>query len=396
MAQRVGLLGGLAHLRRTRTRRISSYDRRGGNHDYVTIGAGECRTLAAIAGAGTIRHIWCTVDHEDPLYRRHMILRMYWDGGRTPSVECPLGDFFGQGWGEHYNWHSLGLCAAPKQGRALVCYLPMPFREGARFEIWNDSLHACRALYYMIDYEEGDPGEHHGRFHAVWHRTLHHPGIGTESQLDSARVWPPHSSDAGNHVIIDTRGCGAFVGVNYYIESPTTLWYGEGDDMWFIDGEAWPPSLHGTGTEDYFNTAWGPKERYQHLYFGAARINVGESDWLGRTHVYRFHFEEPICFNQSLRGSIEIGHANLLCADVVTVAYWYQVPAVGVRRVPGRRGRENMPRIGPVEIARWRQAFRELHGCAVWGHEGLPRSVQRKIDAALKRVARVRARRSGL
>ena len=154
--------------------------------------------------------------------------------------------------------------------------------------------------------------------------------------------------------------------------------------MWFIDGEAWPPSLHGTGTEDYFNTAWGPKEHYLHPYFGAARINAGQTDWLGRTHVYRFHFEDPVRFDTSLRGSIEIGHANLLCADVITVAYWYQLPIVRATKLPPRAGRQNMPPIGAVEIHRWREAFRALHGRAVWGHEGLPPKLQRAIDRRLR------------
>ncbi|MCX7848174.1 MAG: DUF2961 domain-containing protein, partial [bacterium] len=324
----------LAVVRGGRTRRISSYERSGGNCKWISLGAGESVTLAAVEGCGTIRHIWCRVDHEDPMYRRHMILRMYWDGASEASVECPLGDFFGQGWGEPYNWQSLVFCAGPRGGRELNCYLPMPFRGGARIEIWNDSEGACRALYYMITYDDGDPGSGVGRFHATWHRRVNYPEIGCESQLDSLGVWPPHHSERGNHVIIDTRGRGQFVGVNYYIESPTALWYGEGDDMWIVDGEGWPPSLHGTGTEDYFNTAWGPKERYGHWYFGAARINTGESGWLGRTHVYRFHVEDPVYFRRSLRGSIEVGHGNLLCADVATVGYWYQEPVVGVAGGP--------------------------------------------------------------
>lgn len=384
----------LAVLRRGRSRRASSYDRTGGNHDCISIGAGQTVTLAAIEGCGTIRHMWCTMDHADPMHRRNMIVRMYWDGAEEPSVECPIGDFFGQGWGAHYNWQSLGLCAAPKDGLALNCYLPMPFSRGARIDVWNDSEQACQAFYYMIDYDDADPGVESGRFHANWHRQVHHPALGCESQLDSARVWVPHATDAGNHVIVDTRGRGQYIGVNYYTDSPTTLWYGEGDDMWFIDGEAWPPSLHGTGTEDYFNTAWGPKERYTHLYFGAAKINEGQSDWLGRTHVYRFHFEDPIYFTKSLRGSIEIGHANLLCADVVTVAYWYQVPVVRATPMPVRAQRQNMPAIGPVEIHRWREAFRAAHGRDVWGHEGLPRRMQRQIDRRLRAGGARRTRRS--
>ncbi len=385
----MGVLAHLAQMRRGRTRRISSYDRTGGNFDCISIAAGETVTLAALGGCGTIRHIWCTMDHADPMHRRNMLVRMYWDGAEEPSVECPLGDFFGQGWGAHYTWMSWGLCAAPKDGLALNCYLPMPFERGARIEIWNDSAEACRAFYYVIDYDDAPPGATCGRFHANWHRRVHHPAPGCECQLDSARQWLPHVTDADNHVILETQGRGQYIGVNYYVDNPTTLWYGEGDDMWCIDGEAWPPSLHGTGTEDYFNTAWGPNERYQHLYFGAARITEGQSGWLGRTHVYRFQYEDAICFARSLRGSIEIGHANMLCADVVTVAYWYQTPVVRATPVPPRAQRQNMPAIGAVELHRWREAFRAAHGRDVWGHEGLPRRLQRELDG------RLRAQRSG-
>ena len=132
------VLGNLAHLRTDRTRRISSYDRTGGNADRISLQAGETVTLARIDGPGTVRHIWCTINHPDPLYRRNLILRMYWDGSRNPSVECPIGDFFGQGWGEAYNYAALPLAASPKQGRALNCYFAMPFSNGATITLEND------------------------------------------------------------------------------------------------------------------------------------------------------------------------------------------------------------------------------------------------------------------
>ncbi|MFN8095818.1 MAG: DUF2961 domain-containing protein [Vicinamibacteria bacterium] len=57
--------------------------------------------------------------------------------------------------------------------------------------------------------------------------------------------------------------------MNYYVDNPSVMWYGEGDDMFFVDGEA-RPSLNGTGTEDYFNTSWSPNNLYTH-YYGYAR-----------------------------------------------------------------------------------------------------------------------------
>ena len=133
------------------------------------------------------------------------------------------------------------------------------------------------------------------------------------------------------------RAQGHYVGVNYFVDCPTPLWYGEGDDMFLVDGEPWPGSLHGTGTEDYFNSSWCPKELYAHPYFGYARVN-GETGWLGRTHCYRFHLEDPVYFEKSLRASIEHGHANSLTLDLATVAYWYQTePHKTFRADPAQR-----------------------------------------------------------
>lgn len=383
-----GPLAELGRLRVARTRRISSYDRTGGNTDCIRIEAGETATIAEINGSGVIRHIWCTIAHEDPMHRRNMVLRMYWDGAQEPSVESPIGDFFGQGWGEEYNYAALPLCAAPAKGKAMNCYFPMPFAEGARIEVWNDSEKACNAFYYYVDYEEcGVEGQ--GRFHACWRRTLHVPVGGVENEWNA--IFAPAArnvTDRYNHVIIDTRGRGHYVGVNYYVDSPSPIWYGEGDDMWFVDGEEWPPTLHGTGTEDYFNCAWCPREVYVHPYFGYARVNEGQTGWLGRTHCYRFHIEDPICFAKSLRGSMEVGHANCVMADVVTVAYWYQVPAVGVVRVPERAGRQNMPVLTAVDIHTWREAFRQVHGGKdVWGNEKLPKKMVKELRARAQRVS---------
>ncbi len=376
-------------MRTARTRRISSYDRTGGNTDSIKIAAGETVTIAAIEGAGVVRHIWFTIAHNDPMHRRNMVLRMYWDGARRPSVECPVGDFFGQGWGEEYNYAALPLCAAPARGKALNCYFPMPFARGARIEIFNDSDQPCNAFYYYVDYEECKDVDGQGRFHACWRRTTNPPAPGVENEWSV--IYAPAAenlTDRHNHLILDTRGRGHYVGVNYYVDCPTPVWYGEGDDMWFVDGEAWPPSLHGTGTEDYFNSSWCPKELYLHPYFGYARVNEGQTGWLGRTHCYRFHLEDPIHFAKSLRGSIEVGHANYIMADVVTVAYWYQTPCAGVPALPPRAQRQNLPPISAVDIHNWREAFRQAHGGkGVWGNEKLPPRMQRALKARARRVS---------
>jgi len=376
-------LNGLALLREYKTKRISSYDRTGGNVDSTPIGAGETVTIAKINGPGSIRHIWMTMAHGDPLYRRNMILRMYWDGCDVPSVEAPIGDFFGQGWGEHYNFISLPLSASPTEGRGLNCYFPMPFSEGAKITIENDSDEDCMRIFYYIDYEElSRPPGAMGRFHAAWNRTRRKP-IG-EVESEHFKVYPEHKNltDANNHMIIEAEGHGHYVGVNYYIDNPSPQWYGEGDDMFFIDDEPWPPSLHGTGTEDYFNCAFGPREVFLHPYYGVARANE-QTGCLGRTHCYRFHLEEPVVFHKSLRGSIERGHANDYAFDLATVGYWYQtLPHKPFTALPDRKGREPLPEISVRDIHRWREAWREkLGGGLLWGNEWWPDEYVEKAKA---------------
>ena len=361
-----------------RSKRISSYDRSGGNNDYVRIEAGETKVIAGVEGSGIIKHIWITIGCQDPMIRRNAVLRMYWDGEANPSVEAPLGDFFGQGWGENYLWASLPLAAAPARGMALNSYFHMPFGAGARVEIENQSAEPITSFYYYVDYEEhtGGIGADIGRFHAWWNRQMPGPQAGQgnrENEWETLGVQPINPSDERNHVIVHAEGHGHYVGVNYFVDSPTTLWYGEGDDMFLVDGEPWPGSLHGTGTEDYFNTAWSPKELYAHPYFGLARVN-GETGWLGRTHCYRFHLEDPIYFEKSLRASIEHGHANSLTLDLATVAYWYQSePHKPFAPLPPKDKRQPMPAISPVDIHKWRDSWRrDVNGGIVWGNEPLP------------------------
>ena len=141
--------------------------------------------------------------------------------------------------------------------------------------------------------------------------------------------------------------------------------------MFFIDGEPWPPSLHGTGTEDYFNMSWSPKAKFSHPYYGAARVN-DDFGWLGRTHVYRFHIADPVYFDRSLRFSIEHGHENNLTLDLASVAYWYQSePHKPFPPFPSRAERAPKPFIDAVDVHRWRDAWRKSMGSDphLWGNE---------------------------
>jgi len=309
------------------------------------------------------------------LSRNDIILRVYWDGHEEPCVETPIGPFFGQGWDESYDFASFPLAAGPREGRGLVSYFAMPFAKGARIEVENDSGRGIDAFYYYVDYVELDtlPPEM-GRFHAWYNREV------TEALPDGENEWsllgPQGKNTTGtdNFLIADILGKGHYVGVNYYVQSPGPMWYGEGDDMFFIDGEAWPPSLHGTGTEDYFNTSWSPKTLFSHPFYGYGRVN-DDVGWLGRTHVYRFHIADPVYFDESLRFSIEHGHDNNLTLDLSTVAYWYQrEPHKAYPSMIDREGRKPRPPIGAVDIHRWRHEWRKNRGGdrRLWGNEPPP------------------------
>lgn len=361
-----------------RSKRISSYDTTGGNNDrFESIKPGEKRTLFDVRGAGVINHIWITIA-PDPgtLKRDDLVIRMYWDGNSEPSVHSPLGSFFGQGWNEWYTFQSQPLVAAPGDAKALVSYFAMPFERGARIEIENQSDRNIDAFYYYVDYYEMDklPVDM-GRFHAWYNQEL------TETTADEGEnEWATlgdvgnNKTGASNYLFADIKGKGQFVGVNYYIQCPSPIWYGEGDDMIFIDGSK-TPTLSGTGTEDYFNTSWSPKEHFQHPYFGYPRVNTTdrswETGWIGRTHVYRFHITDPIYFDKSLRFTIEHGHNNVLVLDLRSVAYWYQSAATGVPAIPAKAERATLPQINPVDIHRWRDAWRKSkqNNTKLWGNE---------------------------
>jgi len=356
-----------------KSKRVSSYDRSGGNNDrFEKIPDGERRTLFDVKGAGMINHIWVTIAPPPPALSRHdIILRMYWDGNREPCVQAPIGDFFGQGWNESYNFASLPLAAGPREGRAMVCYFVMPFAKGARIEIENDSGRNIDAFYYYVDYVKMKKlPDNMGRFHAWYNHELTKAPPEGENEWGTLGAVGENKTGKDNYLILDTTGKGQYVGVNYYVHSPSPMWYGEGDDMIFIDGDK-EPTLHGTGTEDYFNTSWSPKELFHHPFYGYGRVN-NDVGWLGRTHVYRFHITDPIYFDKSIRVTIEHGHNNCLTLDLSSVAYWYQTePHKPFPPMATRAERAPKPFIGVVDIHRWRDSWRKSHGNGptLWGNE---------------------------
>jgi len=358
-----------------RSRRAGSYDRSGGNADNVSNVADGARvTIMDVKGSGVITHIWITMGPgPDTLNRNDVVIRMYWDGKPYPSVEAPIGAFFGNGWGESYNFVSAPLAVTPGWGKSYVSYFAMPYGNGARIEIENQSGRKIDALYYNIDYEEMPklPPEL-GRFHAWYNHQLTHAPAEGENEWELLGPQGKNLDGRGNYVFADIKGRGHLVGVNYYVNSPGPMWYGEGDEMVFIDGEALP-SINGTGTEDYFNTSWSPKELFQHPYFGYARVN-GETGWLGRTHLYRFHIADPIYFDKSCRYTIEHGHNNCLTLDLASVAYWYQDEASPLPRSFTKEERKPMPAIDASDIHLWRDAWRKQQGGSptLWGNERKP------------------------
>lgn len=329
------ILTDLARIRPYRTRRTSSWDPTGGNRDRLSLAPAETATLLDVTGAGRITHIWITSACREPDHLRKCLLKMYWDGEEEPSVLVPLGDFFGVGHSMTANFVSLPLVMAPTRGTGFNSYFSMPFSNSARIELQCETLTHEVLFYYYIDYEELPGLEADvGRFHACWRRENPTDGIDDTGMTGHTyNHGGKNLSAEGNYIILEAEGQGHYVGCHLDIENlrhpdvPTnsyreTNWYGEGDDMIFIDGEEWPPSLHGTGTEDYFNMAWGANEVFSSPFFG---LTVPTSETSGKVSLYRFHILDPVRFQKSIRVTIEHGHANRRCDDFCSTAYWYQL-----------------------------------------------------------------------
>jgi hypothetical protein len=373
-AQPSNLLSGLTTIRTdVRSKRVSSYDKSGGNGDCLNqIKTGESRTIFDVKGAGIINHIWITIaPRPESLNRSDIILKMYWDGNEQPSVLSPIGPFFGQGWNESYNYTAFPLSVGPADGTGMVSYFQMPFANGAKIVIENQADNNIDAFYFYVDYVEMDQlPANTGRFHAWFNRQVTEAAENGENEWESLHKFEKNPDGKRNYLFADIKGTGHFVGVNYYVQNPSIMWYGEGDDMFYIDGEE-KASLNGTGTEDYFNTSWCPKTVYLHPFYGYPRVASWETGWLYRTHMYRFHITDPVYFSKSLKATIEHGHANCLTLDLASVAYWYTSVAQGVPPIPDKENRKFMPAITANDMIRWRHEWRKANGNSptLWGNE---------------------------
>lgn len=293
------------------------------NGDSWGFKPGETRVLADLAGPGQINHIWCTVSADEiPVTYSKLVLRMYWDGEPTPSVEAPLGDFFGVGMGQYYMYDCAVFSVGDSAG--FNCYWPMPFAKSARVTVTNESDKGA-GLYFYVDYQrlpKIDPKL--GRFHAQY-RLFKPPAKGKDMTL------------------LEATGQGLFVGCNYTIFATTADWWGEGDDKFTIDGKL---ALKGTGTEDYFCGGWGfpaTPRGYAHLYTGVPLNGMCREKEI--TNCYRYHLTDPVPFAKSLRFDMEHKGAGIVDGKnqgylerfdtVSTVCYWYQhEPHAAFPRLP--------------------------------------------------------------
>ncbi len=348
-------LSNLAIIRKDiKRKRISSYDKSGGNMDNIIIKPSETYQICDISGAGIIKHIWMTIASSDPNYLRKLVLRMWWDNENNPSVEVPIGDFFGIGHGKTVNFWSLPFSNGPNDGKGFNCFFPMPFTTHAKIEVENES-DTITVLYFYIDYEEHSKlHSDYGRFHAFWNRENPCEGkpYGTGSKVEHfIKKNKTHDKD---YLVLDAVGEGHYVGCNMNIHNLMTpenasrndLWWpGEGDDYIEIDdGEI---ILYGTGTEDYFCTSWAPNQYYCSPYFGIPL--PGGKNWSGKISYYRYHIEDPIYFHKNIKVKIEHGHANQRSDDWSSTAYWYQTePHQKFKSIPVVDDR--LPREEPKEI----------------------------------------------
>jgi hypothetical protein len=349
----------LATLGHGRTGRCSSWDVSGRNNDSWNIPARSSRVLADIQGPGVITHIWMTQGGN----YRNAVLKITWDDASAPSVLCPLGDFFGLGHAIVNSYQSQLFTTSVRQnanylfdddpnktvpwaaGCALNCYAPMPFRKRAVVELLNES-DGNHNHYFYIDYEQMPEKELAGLgyFHAEFRRACPFLGWAPETPVNTHPVNIPNlerEAWANNYVILETKGRGHYIGCNLSVTNIQGTWWGEGDDMIWVDGYKWPPDLHGTGSEDYLNQAWG----MQTNAFLRNGSSIHEKNTGGYQTSYVHHLENPVRFKKEIKVTIEHGHANHLGNEMASVAYWYTERPAAAIALPPVEKRQRVPKV---------------------------------------------------
>ena len=297
----------------------SNFDRR------TYIQPGETMELADVAGPGVINHIWLTFAEARPNWLEadgtanpgEIVLRMYWDNAAAPAVETPLGDFFAAAFGMRHEVKSVAV--AVEDGDGYNAYWQMPFFERARITVTNEGAKRVRSFYYQIDYTEV-------------------PELPADTAYFCAQYNQAFPETLGeDYLILDAEGQGHYVGTFMAVQSRSPYWFGEGDARIYVDGDT-EPTIQGTGTEDYFLSAWGFRE-HSFPTFGAPYLSDDPSNLGMRASMYRWHIDDPIRFTKSLR--FEIEHTGWISADetesgevdghvereddVASVAFWYQI-----------------------------------------------------------------------
>ena len=279
---------------------------------FIRIKSGENITIAEIEGPGSIQHIWMTPTGN----WRFTIMRIYWDDESEPSVECPVGDFFGMGWGEYAPLTSLPICVNP--GSAFNSYWQMPFRKKCKITMENINDKDAMTLYYQVDYTLTDVPSDAGYFHAQYRRSN-----------------PNATSD---YTIIDNvKGKGQYVGVYLAWGVRNNGWWGEGEIKFFMDGDTKFPTICGTGTEDYFCGSYnfdggGQYKEFCTPYSGLVQVIKGDGSYKTqqRFGLYRWHIADPIRFEKDLKVTIQDlgwhkdGRYLAQQSDIASVCYWYQ------------------------------------------------------------------------
>src|SRR5437016_5658987 len=305
-------LGALTSPPAGRCRRVSSNEQpnwNDGNFDMTPLAPGETLELPTLEGPGVITHIWMTSHAGGVNELGSLSLRIYWDGREEPGVEVPLGEFFAVGQGKPAPVESFPVQVSPTG--SLTCYWRMPFARSARIVIRNDNPDRRTGLYWQVDWLQLDalPADT-PYFHACY-RQEYPAAMGRD------------------YLVADIEGRGRYIGTVLSVTLAQEGWFGEGDDFFFIDGEE-VPSLQGTGTEDYFNDAWGFRPRTG-LWFGQPRwqgYHAGDSGV-----CYRWHLLDPINFDRSLRFTIEHKGNRPASEDawyierpdfLSSIAFWYQ------------------------------------------------------------------------
>lgn len=311
-----------------RNRRVSSNEQpnwNDGNMDMTWLQPGETLEMPQLTGPGVIRHIWMTSHAGAVGDLDALSLRIYWDGSSKPSVQVPLGMFFAVGQGKPAPVESVPVQVSPTG--SLTCYWPMPFRQQARITVTNDHPRRGTGLYWQVDWEET-------------------PDLPADILYFHAAFRCEFPAVMGrDYLVADIHGTGKYVGAVLGVTLAQDGWFGEGDDFFYIDGEE-VPSLQGTGTEDYFNDAWGFRPRTGNWF--------GQPRWEGYAAgdegiCYRWHVLDPVHFERSLRVTLE-HKGNLPRAEegfflerpdyLSSIAYWYQKGVSdSVEELPSWEGR---------------------------------------------------------